>query len=122
VGDDATIQVECKKFESGPWYAVVMGQSGLTVGLALYEDLRIVRKTQAGKLDDEEHARHAVVLSMTYGEQTELTGKDLDAAQEYGWSVAGPEAYPSIFKKERGMGPIPKKGPSEMFGDRISLA
>jgi hypothetical protein len=40
---------------------------------------------------------------MTYGEQIELTGKDLDAFQEYGWRVAGPEAYPSIFKKERGM-------------------
>jgi hypothetical protein len=103
VGDDATIQLECKKFESGPWYAVVMGQSGLTLGLALYEDLRIVRRTQAGKLDDEEHARHAVVLSMTYGEQIDLAGKNLDAVQEHGWRVAGPEGYPSILKKERGM-------------------
>lgn len=103
VGDDATIKVECEKFESGPWYAVVMGQSGLTLGLALYEDLRIVRKTQAGQLDDEDHARHAVVLSMTYGEETDLTGKDVEAVQEYGWKLAGPEAYPSLFKKERGM-------------------
>jgi len=61
-----------------------MGQSGLTLGLALYEDLRIVPETQAGKLDDEEHARHAVVLSVTYGEQTDRTGKDLEAVHGYG--------------------------------------
>jgi hypothetical protein len=97
------IQVECAKFDSGPGYAVVIGQSGLTLGLALYEDLRVVRKTQAGKLDDEEHAHRAVVLSMTYGEQTDLTGKDLAAVSEHRWSLAGPEAYPSIFKKERGL-------------------
>jgi hypothetical protein len=40
VGDEAAIQVGCAKFPSGPWYAVVMGQSGLTTGLALYDDLK----------------------------------------------------------------------------------
>lgn len=33
VGYEAAIQVECDKFQSGPWYAVLMGQSGLTMGL-----------------------------------------------------------------------------------------
>jgi tetratricopeptide (TPR) repeat protein len=103
VADDATIQVECAKYQSGPWYAVVMGQSGMTLGLALYEDLRIVRRTQQGRLSDEGHAHQAVVLSVTFGEQHELVTKDLEAMQELGWKLAGPEAYPCPFKKERGL-------------------
>ena len=38
VGYEAVIKVECDKFQSGPWYALLMGQSGLTTGLTLYED------------------------------------------------------------------------------------
>lgn len=104
VGDDTAVRIDCDRYESGPWYGVVMGQAGMTLGLALYEDLRIVRKTQEGKLSDEGHASKAVVLSMTYGEQTDLTVKDLEALQKFGWKLAGPEAYPSVFKKERWRG------------------
>jgi tetratricopeptide (TPR) repeat protein len=103
VGDDATLKVECAKFESGPWYGVIMGQAGMTLGLALYENLRVVRNTQKGTLCDESHARQAVGLSVTFGEQTEMAVKDLEAIQRHGWKVGGPEAYPCIFKKERGM-------------------
>ena len=44
LGYETAIKVECDKFESGPWYAVVMGQSGLTFGVSLYEDLNILRE------------------------------------------------------------------------------
>jgi len=103
VGDDATLKIECAKYESGPWYGVIMGQAGMTLGLALYEDLRVVRKTQEGGLSDAGHASKAVVFSVTFGEQTELAVKDLEDIGRHGWKVAGPEAYPCTFKKERGM-------------------
>jgi tetratricopeptide (TPR) repeat protein len=48
VGYEAAIRVECASYESGPWYAVLMGQSGLTTGLALYEDLGALRRLWAG--------------------------------------------------------------------------
>ncbi len=40
VTGDETIKIACDQFESGPWYAVVIGQMGMTLGLALYEDLK----------------------------------------------------------------------------------
>ena len=43
LGDENAIKVECDKFQSGPWYAVVMGQSGITLGLVLYEDLDVLK-------------------------------------------------------------------------------
>lgn len=103
VGDDVTLKIECAKYESGPWYAVIMGQAGMTLGLALYEHLRVVQRMQQGELSHEGHASKAVVLSVTFGEQTELAVNDLEAIQQHGWNLAGPEAYPCTFKKERGM-------------------
>jgi hypothetical protein len=35
--------------------------------------------------------------------ETEVPAPDLTAIRRHGWEVAGPEAYPSIFRKERGM-------------------
>ena len=32
VGYEAAIKIECDKYQSGPWYGVLMGQSGLTMG------------------------------------------------------------------------------------------
>jgi hypothetical protein len=103
LGYETAILVECERFESGPWFAVVMGQSGLTFGIALYEDLRTLKKLWAGALSDEENARETVALTVTFGDESEVPVADLDAIGEYDFEVAGPEAYPLIFRKERGL-------------------
>ena len=103
LGYETTIKVECDRFESGPWYAVVMGQSGLAFGMALYDDLKRLEKLRAGEMSDEEHARETVALTVTFGDETEVPVADLDASSRFGWELAGPEAYPSIFRKERGL-------------------
>jgi tetratricopeptide (TPR) repeat protein len=103
LGYETAIRVECDKFESGPWYAVVMGQSGLTLGLALYDDLKVLTRLWEGNDSEEEHARETVALSVTFEEGTEIPLADQDAERRYGWEVAGPEAHPSVFRKERGM-------------------
>jgi tetratricopeptide (TPR) repeat protein len=103
VGYEAAIQVECDRFQSGPWYAVLMGQSGLTTGLALYENLEGLRKLWAGDRADEDHARQCVATTVTFGEEWDIPVIDLEAAKRYGWSVARPDAYPEVFHKERGL-------------------
>ena len=103
LGYEAIIQVECDRYESGPWYGVVMGQSGLTLGIALYEDLALLRRMYAGKLTDEEGARRTVALTVTYDDDGSLSEADLEAIEINGWPVASPEGYPSFFRKERGL-------------------
>jgi hypothetical protein len=102
VGYEAAIKVECDKFQSGPWYAVLMGQSGLEMGLALYEDLKAVRQIGASR-GDEDSARQMVGTSVTFGEEWDIPVADLEAARRYGWQVARPDAYPEVFHKERGL-------------------
>src|SRR5207244_5234398 len=92
VGYEAAIQVECNKFQSGPWYAVLMGQSGLTMGLALYEDLKALRRLWAGEGADEDNARQSVATTVTFGEQWDVPVADLEAAETRGWKESRPDA------------------------------
>lgn len=105
VGFEAAIRVTCDRLKGGPWYAVVMGQSGLTTGLALYEDLAVLRQMWGGieADDDEANARATVATSVTFNEPWDIATADLDAATAHGWPVARPDAYPEVFHKGRGM-------------------
>lgn len=103
LGYETAIKVECDRFESGPWYAVVMGQSGLTFGVALYDDLKTLEKLWVGEMSDEQSSRETVALTVMFDVETGIPVTDLDASRRFGWEVAGPEAYPSIFRKERGL-------------------
>jgi tetratricopeptide (TPR) repeat protein len=103
LGYESAIRIESTAFDSGPWYAVVMGQSGLTFGVALYEDLKVLERLWAGKMSDEDNARETVALSVTFGDAADCTDADLNAIDQYDFDVAGTRAYPTIFRKERGM-------------------
>jgi len=100
---DSVIRVACERFDSGPWYAVVMGQSGIEQGLALYEDPHLLRVLLTGQLSDEESGRRTSAISVTFGEAFEMAPEDLDAIDEHGWPVAGPEAYPCVLRVNPGM-------------------
>jgi tetratricopeptide (TPR) repeat protein len=103
LGYEETIKVECPRFATSPWYAVTMGQMGMTFGLSLYDDLSILTRMRQGDTSDEENAWQTVALTVTYGDATEIPPADLEAVERYGWEVAGPDAYPHLFRKERGM-------------------
>src|SRR6516165_1463754 len=103
IGYESAIKVECSKYQSGPWYGVVMGQSGLAPGLAIYDDFKLLQWMWDEENADEDTGRETVATSITYDEEVDVALADLEAAQRYGWKVAGPDAYPSIFHKERGM-------------------
>ncbi|QEH34441.1 ST7 protein [Aquisphaera giovannonii] len=103
LGYEEAIRVECDRFRGGPWYAVVMGRSGMTLGLTLYTDLDLLRRMWSGRLADERSARLTVALTVHFDPPPHIPPADLLAGREHGWEVAGPDAYPSIFKKEKGM-------------------
>ena len=103
VGYETAIQVECGKYHGGPWYAVLMGQSGLTTGLAVYEDLNALQKLWERPVSYQDNARESVATSVMFGEDVDIPWPDLQAAQRHGWKVARPDAYPWIIHKERGL-------------------
>ena len=97
---DAPVRVRCNRFQTDTWYGVVMGQSGMTLGLALYEDLAVLQSIL--REDADADRRHAG-LSIMYGEPFEISVRDLDMAERKGWPIAAPEAYPIIVRINPGM-------------------
>ena len=102
---DAVIELLFDAPAGRVWYGVVMGQNGMTNGLALYEDRERLRKTMTGAISPDAGLEDASAMSLIYSEEFELTGADLDAAEQFGWPVAAPEAYPMAVRVRPGEPP-----------------
>jgi hypothetical protein len=100
VPGDVPVHIHCDKFSTNNWYAVVMGQSGMTLGLAMYEDLDALK---AILREDADADRRNSGLSLMFSEPFEIAIRDLDAAERHGWPVAGPEAYPLVLRVNPGL-------------------
>ena len=97
---DRPLRIHCDRFRNNTWYAVVLGQSGLTCGLIMYEDLKLLK---AMLYDAEEADRRQSGISVMFGEAFDLAIRDLDAAEKHDWPVASEEAYPLILRINPGM-------------------
>ncbi len=100
---ESAIRIDGADIEGGPWFAVLMGQAGLTKGVALYDDFDLLKRLWMNELSDEENAELTVATTVTFGDADETAAADVEAAGRHGWKVAGTDAYPSIFHKDRGM-------------------
>jgi hypothetical protein len=85
-------------------HAVVMGQSGIQQGLAVYEDRTTLAAAMRG---DEKAAARSTSLAVMYGEAFEIAARDHDAIQQRGFEVAGPEAWPLVIRMEPGFAARP---------------
>jgi hypothetical protein len=97
------VEVQCPKFESGPWYAILMGQGGMARGLILYDSLETLQRIQRGDLSEEENARLSAALAVVFGDAEDLSAADREEVQRHGWRVAGPDAYPSVYRMDPGL-------------------
>lgn len=104
VRGDAAIKLECPKYQNCTWYAVVMGQSGITLGLALYENREVLDEILYGPTSEEEPTVTKMTgLSLVYGEAFEMSPIDVEACERYGWPLATTEAYPHAMWLNPGM-------------------
>ena len=81
-------------------HVVVMGQSGLVQGIAVYEDegaLEIARSC------DLERVAGSTGLTVMFGEGFEIPAIDYDWIETHGFEVAGPEAWPQPVRQNPGM-------------------
>ena len=107
---DSLIQIDCPQlaeFSSGHWYAVVLGQAGKTLGLALYSDKSAIEKICCGggcstEAEGFPGGDGASAISMLSSEAFEIPIADMLAAEQHHWELAGPESYPLILCAEGG--------------------
>lgn len=85
-------------------HAVVMGQSGVQQGLAIYEDAKTLAAALRG---DEKAAAKSTSLAVMFGEAFEISARDHDAIEHKGFDLAGPEAWPLVIRMEPGFATRP---------------
>jgi hypothetical protein len=101
---DELVGLDCANTLLGRGYGLIMGQSGITQGLAIYERLKDV-KTMFSDFT-ETHVFDS--FSVMFGEDLSIAPADLDAIEQFGWPVATPEAYPDALRIHPGPGGAPR--------------
>ncbi len=85
--------------KSARWFGFVMGQSGITQGLAAYQSRVDVEAMFAESKSGEDMDS----MSVMFGEEGSIAPPDLDAIEQFGWPIATPEAYPEALRVFPGM-------------------
>jgi hypothetical protein len=93
---DEVVAIDGLALQASRRFALIMGQSGITLGLAVYDDLKQIQQTFANPGADVHKDLRG--FSMVFGEEEELAPADVDAIEQFGWPVATPEAYPAVFR------------------------
>jgi hypothetical protein len=96
VGGGETIRVESDPPEAGPWYAVVLGKRGGVKGLILVEDWS--SRVLLGRGPYEAIEGQVRAVAVRFGGHSPLHRNDLEVAWRRGYEVAGPDAYPTVFR------------------------
>ncbi|WP_417390120.1 tetratricopeptide repeat protein [Gimesia sp.] len=95
---ESVVEIQCSELIHGRWYAVITGQMGQEIGIILFDDpeaLESVFASDPSDLGAGAKQRHGISFSLN--EQSFVNPRDVAAAEQFGWSVAGPEAWPMGF-------------------------
>ena len=82
-------------------YAIVLGRTGVTLGLAVHESSQDAADMISGRTSWEELSGFAVIFE----EESVLAPADLYLVERHGWPIASPEAYPAVMRFRPGCQP-----------------
>ena len=89
------VEVRCSELIHGRWYAVIMGQMGQEIGIIFFDDRETLELVFASDPSDPgTGAKQMHGISFSLDEQQFMHPRDVAAAEQFGWPVAAPEAWP----------------------------
>ncbi len=105
---ETLIEVHCKELIRGRWYAVIMGQMGEEIGILFFDDRKTVKSIFASDPAAPEEVSHELRgISISFNEQQLVHPRDVAAAEQFGWPVVAPEAWPvGCFIADNTMHPL----------------
>jgi tetratricopeptide (TPR) repeat protein len=103
IAGDTVIRVDAPALSQKPWYASVMGQSGIEQGLALYDNWSELATILTDESRDLKKVNNLSAFSLMFSESLQISPHDLAAQEKHGWEIAGPEAYPCVLRVKPGM-------------------
>lgn len=105
---ETVVEVRCSELIHGRWYAVIMGQMGQEIGIIFFDDRETLEAVFASDPSDPSvggKQMHGIAFSLN--EQPLTHPADVAAAEQFGWPVAAPEAWPmGYFVSDGTMRPL----------------
>ena len=96
VAGEIPIKIRCQAFGQGTMYAIVLGRTGVTMGLALYRGWNEVLAMLRGHKNNEEMSGFSIV----FDEVAIMAPADLHLVERNGWPICTQEAYPVVMRHE----------------------
>ncbi len=94
VPGEAPIEIRCDDPSMGTRFAIVLGRTGIQLGLCLYDDMEITQAAIGGYLAPGETR----ALAICYDEAQIMSAVDLQLIDRLGWPIATPEAWPAVMR------------------------
>ena len=78
----------------GTRFAIVLGRTGVQLGLCIYDDWEITRAMLSGYATPDENR----ALAVCFDEAEIMSAVDLQLIDRLGWPIATPEAWPAVMR------------------------
>jgi hypothetical protein len=88
------IEIRCDDPALGTRYAVVLGRTGVQLGLCVYDDWETAQAILCGYAGPDENR----ALAVCYDEPLIMAAVDLQLIERLGWPIAAPEAWPAAMR------------------------
>lgn len=100
---EITVEISCPALHKTKWTAVTMGQMGQEIGIMLFDNPRLVKSMFNDRYEDPaETATKMKGIGYSVDEQQILHPADVAAAEQFGWPVPAPEAWPTAYYVTKG--------------------
>jgi hypothetical protein len=96
VPGEVPIEIKCDNPNMGTRYAIVLGRTGIQLGLCIYDDWETTRAMLAGFVAPDGYR----ALAVCYDEAQIMSAVDLLLIERLGWAIATPEAWPATMRLE----------------------
>lgn len=113
VPGEVPIEIRCDDPAMGTRYAIVLGRTGVQLGLCIYDDWEMTRAMLSGYATPEGNRAMAVC----YDEAEIMSAVDLQLIDRLGWPIATPEAWPAVMRLQPGRTPRPANAKELVFLD-----
>jgi len=94
VPGEVPIEIRCNDPAMGTRFAIVLGRTGVQLGLCIYDDWEMTRAMLSGYATPEESR----ALAVCYDEEQIMSAVDLQLIDRLGWPIATREAWPAVMR------------------------
>lgn len=98
IAGDVAIRVTDNTSAFEPRFAIILGQSGIERGFALYDKRDALARLLAGQSS----IHNTAAFSVLFGFQYEMVSDTAEHIQQQAWPIAGVDAYPNIMRIDPG--------------------